>query len=374
MAKIDKIEFDLIEEVKNEAKSLNTDNDLLKILETARINPEDDLPPPPTCLSIEVNNESSIIACLGELSLIIGKAKSKKTFLITIALAASTKNNLILNRFKGNLPHKQRNVLYFDTEQGKYYVLKAVKRVCRLTGIASPPNLLTYGLREFTPSERLNLIEAAIYNTDNLGFVVIDGIRDLVTSINDEEQATNLTSKLMKWSSEKNIHIMSVLHQNKGDNNARGHLGSECTNKAMTVLSVTKDPENDDVSFVEAEFCRDKSFEPFAFEIDESGLPFILEDFSIKSETKEKKPDLNPKRITTEKHNQLLEITFTNETELSYANLISNLKAAFANIYLSVGDGKVKTFISYYTQNNYINKKANQKGNKTLYSRVSSET
>jgi hypothetical protein len=350
-----------------------TENSLLKVLKSVRISPTDEVPPNTPCLSIENNGKSEIIACLGELSLVIGKAKSKKTFLITIALAAAITMILVLNRIKGCLPYEQRNVLYIDTEQGKYYATRALKRVCKLAGIKEPDNIFCYALREFTPSERLELIEAAIENTPNLGFVVIDGIRDLVTSINDEGEATTLICKLMKWSTQKNIHIMMVLHQNKNDGNARGHLGSEATNKSMTVLSVTKDPENDNISFVEAEFCRDKSFEPFAFQIDEFGLPFILEDFAIKGESTEKKPVLNPKRFTIEKHNQLLDLAFTNETELTYANFISNLQAAFTSINLSIGESKTKTFISYYTQNNYINKKTNQKGNKTLYSRVSSE-
>ena len=67
-----------------------------------------------------------------------------------------------------------------------------------------------------------------------------------------------IASKLLKWTEEKNIHVVTVLHQNKNDGNARGHLGSELVNKAETVLSVTKDSKEKDISIVEAEYCRNK--------------------------------------------------------------------------------------------------------------------
>ena len=64
----------------------------------------------------------------------------------------------------------------------------AVKRICRQIDVDIPNNLSTYGLRKSSPSERLKLVEHAIENTPKLGFVVIDGIRDLITSINDEAE------------------------------------------------------------------------------------------------------------------------------------------------------------------------------------------
>ena len=35
-----------------------------------------------------------------------------------------------------------------------------------------------------------------------------------------------------------------MLHLNKGDNNVRGHIGTEMSNKAETVLVITKSAEN----------------------------------------------------------------------------------------------------------------------------------
>jgi hypothetical protein len=139
----------------------------------------------------------------------------------------------------------------------------AVKRICRQIDVDIPNKLKTYGLRKESPSERLKLVEHAIENTPKLGVVVIDGIRDLITSINDEAESTNMASKLLEWTERYNIHIVVILHENPGSDKARGHIGTELTNKAETVITVQIDKYDDDVSIVSAGFCRNKSFKPF---------------------------------------------------------------------------------------------------------------
>lgn len=68
------------------------------------------------------------------------------------------------------------------------------------------------------------------------------------------------------------LHIHTVLHLNKGDDNTRGHIGSELNNKAETVLQITKNIDDSNMSEVKAMFIRDKEFAPFAFRIDNNGL------------------------------------------------------------------------------------------------------
>jgi hypothetical protein len=97
--------------------------------------------------------------------------------------------------------------------------------------------LNVFCLRKYAPNERLEIIENAIEVTKNLGLVIIDGIRDLITNINDPDQATMITTKLMKWSEEKDCHILTVIHENKGNEQARGHIGTELINKAERILS-----------------------------------------------------------------------------------------------------------------------------------------
>jgi hypothetical protein len=243
-----------------------------------KIDVKEIIPPPQVAWSLlcVITGLYSILGTLGNFSLIIGKAKAKKSFLISMAVSIALTKDLLHGLLKSDLPPEQNEVLYFDTEQGKYHVQKAVKRICKQINVDEPTNLHAFHLRSLNPAERLQFIETEIYSNDKIGFVVIDGIKDLVTSINDEAEATMIASKLLKWTEERNIHIVTVLHQNKGDNNARGHIGTELINKAETVLSVTVVENDKEVSIVEPQQCRNREPESFAFSIDEDGLPFIV--------------------------------------------------------------------------------------------------
>ncbi len=340
---------------------------LLAELQSAYIDPTEDIPPPPIALSIGSNPYNrSTIGTMGNLSMIIGKAKSKKTFFVSIALAAASSSTDVLDKFQGHLPSDRRTVLFFDTEQGRYHVHKVVKRICKLMGMDAPPNFKAYGLRKYSPAERVELIRTAIANTPNLGFVVIDGARDLVTSINDEEQATELSSHFLKWTEEGQFHLMTVLHQNKGDNNARGHLGSELVNKAETVLSVTKD-EASGFSIVEAEYCRDREPEPFAFDIDEDGLPRLVEHWELTSEKYQTQKGVTPSEIPHGTHLAILEEVFQKIPQPKYAQFWRQLKTSLASLGKKVGDNRAKEFAQWYAAEGYVLREGADNSPKAFY-------
>jgi len=73
----------------------------------------------------------------------------------------------------------------------------------------------------------------------------------------------------MQWTGEQNIHIQTILHLNKGDDNARGHTGIELNNKAESVLLIAKDNVDADRSIVSPAIIRSKAFHPFAFRLSE---------------------------------------------------------------------------------------------------------
>ncbi len=221
--------------------------------------------------------DGKAIATLGSFSLLIGKAKSRKTFSVAALTAAAACGHSSIGIITGRV-RAANQILYFDTEQSEYHAQRSAKRICRQMDIAVPTNIRFVGLRPFTPDERRQIIAHAIENTPDLAMVVIDGIADLLScGINDEPEAIELTTTLMKWTQQYNIHIITVLHQNKGDFNARGHIGTYLVNKAETVLSVTKDTKDQQVSIVRAEYSRDMDIKDFAFTIDENGLPVLAE-------------------------------------------------------------------------------------------------
>lgn len=221
-----------------------------------------------------VEIQRPVIGTLGNFSASIGKAKSKKTFNVSAIVAAALKNGTVL-RYAAELPPDKRKILYVDTEQSPYHCLKVARRISRMAGLPTNQNhenLEFLALRKYTPEERIEIVKQAIYRTDHIGLVVIDGIRDMVYDINSPSESTHVISLLMTWTDERQIHIHTILHQNKGDENARGHIGTELSNKAETVLLIEKDETDADISTVRAAHIRAMDFEAFAFRINEEAL------------------------------------------------------------------------------------------------------
>lgn len=334
---------------------------VIEAVKMAKIDPHEELERPPICLSMIIDSGYGIIGTLGNFSLIIGKAKSKKTFCVSMFLTSMVINGIALDKFKGGLPTSKKRVIFFDTEQSKYHVSKLHKRVCRLSGIDNPRNFDSYCLRKHTVEDRLKIIDYVINTTPDLGFVAIDGIRDLVTSINDEDEATKIASYLLRWTEEKNIHIITVLHQNKGDNNARGHVGTELVNKAETVLSVAIDPKDKTITVVEPEFCRDKEPGIFAFSVDEEGLPFLVGDWVPANKTTGKKT-VTPENISTPQLIKDLLEMFSKVPQPKGGELLKLISATY-----NVGDTKAKEFRTYYINLDWIIREGKENNPKGYY-------
>ncbi|SNV42971.1 Uncharacterised protein [Chryseobacterium taklimakanense] len=322
--------------------------ELLEELEQHRILVTDEIPEPEIAIKMFIDenpDDHAIIGTLGNFSVLTGKAKSKKTFAIGILTASLFSEKPIMRTFQGCLPTDQNKVIYFDTEQGKWHVQRSLKRICRLAGITDDNRFSVYGLRSEPTDRRLALIEAKIYNTENLGFVVIDGVRDITFDINDPKEASDIAGRFLKWTEERNIHIITILHQNKGDSNARGHLGTELINKAETVLAVER-ANNSDVSVVTPTQTRNKEPEPFAFEIDQHGLPFKAR---VPENDRESKQKFTPDMVTEEQLEKLFFEVFNQEQfkPLGYDQTLRQLAVLHLGIIArKVGENFLKNLIT----------------------------
>ena len=305
---------------------------------SARLFVTDEFTAPPVILRVD----DSVIGTLGNFSASTGKAKSKKTFNVCAIVAAAMMGGTVLN-YSASLPPERRRILYVDTEQSRFHCKRVLCRILRLAGLpidTHPPLLEFLYLRGYATKERLRKIEEAIYDLDDLGLVVIDGIRDLAHDINSPGEATDLITKLMQWTDERRIHIHTVLHLNKGDDNTRGHLGTELNNKAETVLQITKDDFDRDVSSVAAMHIRDRDFEPFAFRINADALPEPVKDYQFRPTTAAKSFDYA--EVSEAKHREALELLFSEADWISYSSLIGRLQSSYAAIGHSFGINKAK--------------------------------
>ena len=217
---------------------------------------------------------------LGNISLITGQEKSRKTFVKSLieACAFGGKSNYYTDtlEIKGYLDNKY--VISIDTEQSLYDSVMTAKRVPHMVG-ALPDNYISLMWREKTTKERLQLLEWLYMESEyrkNMGLTFLDGVVDCVQDFNRLTECKEFTEKLMKYTSVTNSHLCGLLHLNPNSDKIRGHLGTILGQKAEMVMIVENLGE---YSECKCKVVRGgKPFKTFTIRIDDEWMPFISND------------------------------------------------------------------------------------------------
>ena len=324
------------------------DSRLSDILSASQVKVTDSYETPPQIIWID----NSTIATLGNFSASTGKAKSKKTFNVSAIVAASLAGKQVLN-YRAHLPEGKQRILYVDTEQSRFHCHNVLERILKLAGLPDTTDnerLDFICLREYSPAIRIEVIDYALRRGKGYGLVVIDGIRDLMLDINSTSESVEVINKMMEWSSKYDLHIHCVLHLNKGDNNVRGHIGTEMSNKAETVLVISKDSDNPGISEVHALHIREKEFKPFAFTIDEAGLPVIAESHAAGDHSKPK-ARTSFADLSIEQHREALSAAFGDKPIKGFENMVQALMASYEAIGFKRGRNVMVKLLLYLTDN-----------------------
>ena len=250
-----------------------TDDDIDEmqtLLQSLEVDSTVEVDEPEKAISLRFGLDDYIFGTMGNFSLIQGKAKSRKSYFLSALMAAAISDHDVCDHIRGHISDKVN--IYIDTEQGDFHAAKSKKRIQSMATLdprVNYPNFKHYRFRGLlTNKERLKLTDYVMQSFDNIGLVVIDGVVDLASKgVNDEEEATALASKLLQWTSSKNCHISIVLHENKNDRNAKGHLGAMLVQKAETTISLTKSETQPGASDIVPEYTRNKEFPPMTMTI-----------------------------------------------------------------------------------------------------------
>ena len=125
-------------------------------------------------------------------------------------------------------------VAYIDAEQSAFDFWQLAHRAA-----GSAPNFHAYHATGKKPSEILAIVKAICESVDDLRLVLIDGFADLVTDVNDTEQANSLIASLMTLAGKHSIGICGVIHLNPGaEFKTRGNLGSQLSRKCETTIQI----------------------------------------------------------------------------------------------------------------------------------------
>jgi len=224
-------------------------------------------------LKADVEGESFDVGGLGMLGLVTGLEKSRKTTFLKALIASMLEDGK--KRINFSLRLNGKKAIFVDTEQPEQFFHRTQTHAHELAGIrGNTPLYDAYAFRDVSIDERVEYIDYLIKNTPDLGLVVLDGVLDLVKNFNDETQCQVITQKILKWTSESNAMILTVIHEGKGSGFMMGHLGSALARKCDFAIKMT---HNSDSQFTEVscKLARTRPFPKFEFTQDENGYPIL---------------------------------------------------------------------------------------------------
>ena len=155
------------------------------------------------------------------------------------------------------------SVLWIDTEQDTNTLRQKAKAVLSMAELATPPERLkVVSLRGCGgPEDALCLTLQAI-EENKPDFVFLDGVVDLCRAFNDEEKSREVVRQLEAYTERYEAAILGLIHTNKRDNEARGHLGAIMQQKSAEIYQVEKDG---DTAKITQPFSRFAPLPSFSF-------------------------------------------------------------------------------------------------------------
>ena len=297
------------------------DDERRKRLEELRqywLDPREDYPEP--YYMLEYNGVP--FSTIGGIQAISGQKTNGKSFVLTQLMAAILGNGAertlrflpglkVPERTIEYLGHEPR-VLYVDTEMEKLNSAKVLRRVhwlCEWDMKQPNERFSVLWLKNMPHDEaeqahkrRWRLIRTAI-ETTSPDIVFIDGIRDLLSSINDEQTAVEILSQMSTMAEERRMCIWNALHQNPRmnsdgeDSKMRGWAGTELGNKVSdTFISIKSKTANGVTFTVKQQDARGKDVDDWKYEITDDagslGIPRIISSGSnLPSKSKEQEGD-----------------------------------------------------------------------------------
>ncbi len=215
----------------------------------------------------------SVFSATSEISFISGKPKAGKTSVASVMLSTclTPKPDFDTLGIVGTYSNK-RPIIYIDSEQSRRSTRKFLERIKRnLRTDKDPENLYLYNFRHYGYEELKEAFETLLERFPNAFLWFLDGISDMVKSVNNEEEAKQLIHFLNAKAEEKQTAFILFLHENSQSQNdkMRGHLGSEAQRKSFHTISISKDRKKQ-IHCIKSVECREgRNFEDVLFGFDD---------------------------------------------------------------------------------------------------------
>lgn len=331
-----------------------------------RVRVTDEIPQPVTV--IRLGGKS--IATMGDISTVTGKAKARKSYFLSAVITAALNPHYYQGSLDVVIPQHRNKIIWIDTEQSEYWSQQILFRVKR-SGVSIEEiddRLIYLNCRNLNADQLKAITYFAIdkYH-DHASICIIDGSRDLVKSINDEDEAVNLSRWLPEIAEHYNINITNVLHQNPGGGEGsklRGTIGTELMNKSEFVVEIKKSENDKDVFSASSMLSRDIETDDLFFSIEDGLLEFTDKPSDSRSEKTRFMANLD----IAELKSLTKKIFFTNP-EFSTNNFIMALQEQLReNFDMHVGVQTLqKSWVPYLENKGLI--QGEKKGRKNIYTK-----
>lgn len=221
------------------------DERLDRLLVARRVNPNNEPPP----LRVLYTLRGVVIATPGNLVAVTAQAKVGKSALMQgfVAAAFTDSEEVDCLGLKGHNSHG-RGVIYFDTEQAKDDLGRAMHRAKKRSKLETAPEWFSpYGIADLPCQVMRHALARRMITSSaqhgGIHAVIIDGVADLVADVNDAAECNALVAELFNLAAKHDCTIICVIHKNPGSDKTRGHLGSQLERKAETNLTLEKDDD-----------------------------------------------------------------------------------------------------------------------------------
>lgn len=209
------------------------------------------------------------------LTVMQGKKKQGKT-----AGAICFVMALLAGEYNGLRSHESNPiVLWVDTEMGNAETRKRMRLMVDKLGIdreTACERLKVISLKTVPKANemRLTALERAIQEVCP-DLVVLDGVADMVRDFNQSDECFGVLERLGAIVEETGIALLTMIHENRQDGNAKGHAGAACDQKAYEIYAVKKEEHGSSVKYIEG---RGAPCTGFQFAFDDNGVPVPPQD------------------------------------------------------------------------------------------------
>ena len=281
-------------------------------------------------------------------------------------------------------------VIYVDSERNVRDQLPyALQRMVVNAGYSLdtlPSNFISLPLVDIQRENRFNVLEKLIRRikeqTDKHLAVVLDVVTDCNQSFNDAKDSLTLVDMMNKMINRDEITFICIIHENFGMEKARGHLGSEISNKSTTIIQIKKEDHDQGVMdediyrlrFLKSRMTKRPKDYFIYYDQDTKGLQ-IVEDLEVLQSLKKEKTVKAPVEEVKEalctiltsplKQNELIE-ELQKEFEASANTLKERLKKIQDGEVIVTSNGSFKISISSKGRSTvYAVKECQEKKNQT---------